>query len=69
MSSLFPDRMRTPQAAAHTGLSESTLAKLRVFGGGPRYIKAGRRVLYERSDLDAWLNAHKFANTSEYVHV
>jgi predicted DNA-binding transcriptional regulator AlpA len=61
--------MGTPEAAAHIGLSASTLTKLRVFGGGPRYIKLGRRVVYDRGDLDAWLDAHKRANTSEYADV
>lgn len=60
------ERMCTPQAAEYTGLSESTLNKLRVFGGGPTYIKAGRRVVYDRTDLDTWLVANKRTNTSEY---
>jgi len=35
--------------------SASSLAKLAVTGGGPRYFKYGRKsVFYLRSDLDAW---------------
>ncbi|WP_082479826.1 MULTISPECIES: helix-turn-helix domain-containing protein [unclassified Rhizobium] len=46
--------LRVKQAAHHLGLSKSTLDKLRCFGGGPRYFKLGRAVIYELSDLDAW---------------
>ena len=66
MGSVFSDRLTTPEAAKYTGLSQSTLTKLRVFGGGPRYIKARRSVLYDRPDLGDWLNARKHSSTSEY---
>jgi predicted DNA-binding transcriptional regulator AlpA len=56
--------MRTAQAAEHVGLSASTLEKLRVFGGGPRFIKLGKTVVYDTADLDAWLAAHRRASTS-----
>lgn len=48
--------IRTQQAAAHLGLSKSTLDKLRHFGGGPRYFKLGRAVVYSVSDLDRWMS-------------
>ena len=64
----IPERMNTVEAAKYTGLSQSTLTKLRVFGGGPYFIKARRSVLYDRPDLDAWLNARKHASTSEYAN-
>lgn len=32
----------------------STLAKLAVVGGGPRFRRAGRIPLYAIADLDAW---------------
>jgi len=60
-------RMRTPQASQYLALSESTLNKLRVFGGGPRYIKSGRAVLYDQRDLDDWLESHKRSSTSEQI--
>ena len=37
------------------GLSPRTLERYRVTGQGPLYLKVGRRVLYRRVDLDAWL--------------
>jgi len=32
----------------------STLAKLAVQGGGPRFVKAGRFPLYPENELDMW---------------
>ncbi|SFU09506.1 helix-turn-helix domain-containing protein [Mesorhizobium sp. YR577] len=55
---------RTPAAADYCGLSASTFEKLRVFGGGPAYIKLGRRVVYHRADLDAWLDGKRRQSTS-----
>lgn len=66
MSLLQTDRMDTAHAASYTGLTSSTLTKRRVFGDGPRYIKLGRRVVYDVHDLDEWLNSRKRGSTSEY---
>jgi predicted DNA-binding transcriptional regulator AlpA len=66
--SAFSERMDTAEAATYTGLTSSTLTKKRVFGGGPKYIKAGKRVIYDRSDLDAWMASLKRASTSENSH-
>lgn len=54
----------TKQAAELYGLSESWLAKLRVFGGGSPYLKLGRRVLYERASFERWLTSHQRPSTS-----
>ena len=32
---------------------------LRHRGGGPRYVKVGRKVLYDPIDIDRWIEAHK----------
>lgn len=55
--------LRTKEAAAYLGLSASTLNKLRCFGGGPRYFKLGKPVVYAVSDLDAWMVARARAST------
>ena len=55
----------TKQAAERYGLSCSLLAKLRVYGGGPSFIRAGRRVLYDASTFEGWLESHRRNNTSE----
>lgn len=52
------DNLRPREAARYLGLSESTLAKLRMRGSknvGPNYVKLGRSVIYRRSDLKLWL--------------
>lgn len=53
------------EAAAHCGLARPTMATLRSRGGGPPYFKLGRRVVYSRRDLDAWLSARRVANTAD----
>jgi hypothetical protein len=54
-------------AAGFTGLAVATLAKLRCIGGGPEYLKLGRKVVYRRSDLANWLDARRVANTTEAI--
>jgi predicted DNA-binding transcriptional regulator AlpA len=61
------ERLPVEQAAIYTGLSVSTLNKLRVFGGGPEYLKLGRRVLYERAALLSWMETRRRRSTSEYA--
>ena len=58
--------MTTNDAALRLGLSKSTLAKMRLSGKGPKYIKLGRRVGYLQSDIDQWIQSNKFQSTSEY---
>ncbi len=59
--------LNTLGASAYTGLSRSTLEKLRVFGGGPTYLKLGRAVRYRHADLDAWLTMRLVQSTSSGV--
>lgn len=54
------------EAAKYTGLGFSTLAKLRLKGGGALFSKIGEKILYKRSDLDAWLESKRVSNTSQY---
>jgi len=65
MNIIDNQKMRPPAAADYLGIAESTLAKMRVYGTGPIYAKAGRAVLYERVDLDAWIAEHKRKSTSD----
>jgi hypothetical protein len=48
-------------------LAEATLAKYRTVGGGPAFLRYGRRILYRRSALNAWLagRVRELRNTSE----
>jgi predicted DNA-binding transcriptional regulator AlpA len=58
------DTLRVAAAADYIGISKSSLDKLRCYGGGPLYLKLGKRVVYDRVDLDTWLAGKKVANTA-----
>jgi hypothetical protein len=58
-------RLAAVDAAAYLGISPSMLNKLRVFGGGPVFLKLGRRVAYDVADLDAWLETKRRRSTSD----
>jgi excisionase family DNA binding protein len=55
------------QAAAFLRVSKSYLDKLRVYGGGPRFLRFGRKILYRRSELNLWAEQRCFSSTSEYT--
>jgi predicted DNA-binding transcriptional regulator AlpA len=59
--------LNTKEAAKYVGLSKSSLDKLRIYGGGPLFIKVGARVVYDKVDVDAWLASKKVANTSQAI--
>lgn len=46
-------------------VTEGYLAKLRLTGGGPRFCKIGRKVVYDPADVQDWLDARKATSTSE----
>lgn len=51
-------------------VAKPTLAKYAVAGGGPIYRNFGTRVVYDPSDLDAWVEAKLTArrrSTSELM--
>lgn len=47
--------------------AEATLAKYRTLGGGPRFIRYGRRIRYRPSALDEYIasRARELRSTSE----
>ena len=53
------------EAAEYLRISASTLAKLRVYGGGPPFIRIGRAVRYSRPVLDAYMAARIARSTSD----
>lgn len=57
--------MRPPQAAAYVGLTVSTLAKRRLRGDRPHFVRLGRKAVgYHVSELDAWLAECRCRSTS-----
>ena len=52
--------------AQYIGLAASTLAKKRLQGDGPPFIKAGPRIiLYDVLDVDAWLAKRRRHSTAD----
>jgi len=55
-----------PQTTAEElGIKTNTLAKWRVAGGGPPFVKIGSRIRYSRADLDQWIDARRRRSTSD----
>ncbi len=57
--------LRAREAAAYLGLSPSILAKRRVYGQPPAFIKLGRAVGYDVAELDRWIAACRRESTSD----
>jgi predicted DNA-binding transcriptional regulator AlpA len=56
MSNVDRRVLRPPDAATYLGLAAGTLAKMRVRGQGPRFIRLGSRLVgYDLHDLDEWI--------------
>ncbi|PLP98007.1 DNA-binding protein [Cupriavidus pauculus] len=60
-----PRYLTNDEAADYLRLSPRTLEKQRVLGGGPRFRKFGRRVMYAMADLDAWADQRSYGATSD----
>jgi predicted DNA-binding transcriptional regulator AlpA len=58
-------KLPVPEAARFLGLSKSWLDKKRLDGGGPEYLKLGRRVVYDLNDLENWAASNRRKHTSE----
>ena len=57
-------------AAAMLRLSPRTLQRMRLEGGGPRFVRltdGGARIGYRVADLDKWLTARTVASTSDVI--
>jgi predicted DNA-binding transcriptional regulator AlpA len=59
--------LRVPEAASYTGLSESTLAKRRLRGEPPIFVRLSSRAIgYRVDDLDDWLTQCRRRSTSDH---
>jgi predicted DNA-binding transcriptional regulator AlpA len=56
---LLADFLEQEEAAAELKVCRRTLDRWRRLGEGPPIIKLGRRVLYSRSSLLAWIAAQE----------
>ena len=63
--------LTTKQLAELLQYSEAHLARLRVEGGGPPFIKLGpgrqAKIRYRRTEVEKWLSEREFVSTSAAV--
>lgn len=45
------------RVAEYLNMSLGSLRRWRLFRKGPKYLKIGSAVRYQREDLDTWLNS------------
>jgi predicted DNA-binding transcriptional regulator AlpA len=57
--------LHPPHVAKLLGVSESWLAKSRLNGTGPRFIKIGRAVRYAMSAVREFIKSRQRTSTSE----
>jgi hypothetical protein len=59
-------RLATPaQVARYLYTTEAALAQMRYMGSGPKFIKIGRRVLYNWDDLLDWIKNNTIQRTDD----
>lgn len=56
-----------PEVAELTRKSIGTLENYRTRGGGPRFFKLGKHVIYSEVDVLRWLCERASTSTSSYV--
>lgn len=63
--SVSPGLLTTKQVARILNVSLSWLAKARMRGDGPPFIKVGRSIRYSESVLQQWMRSRQRLSTSE----
>ena len=58
-------KLSVKETAAYLAVSKSWLDKRRLDGHGPAYLKFGRRVVYDITDLENWAKSKKRRHTAE----
>jgi predicted DNA-binding transcriptional regulator AlpA len=61
----IPTLLNSPEAARLLKVSLSWLAKARMNGDGPPYIRVGRCIRYSEAALLQWLKSRQRLSTSE----
>ena len=57
--------MTVADVKAYTRISGAHLYRMMQHGIGPVFSKVGRRVIFDKADVDAWMDAHKNKSTQE----
>lgn len=61
----FRKLLNTKTTAEKLNVTEGAMAKWRVAGEGPRFIRVGRRICYDPNDVAAWLDTRRVSSTSQ----
>ncbi len=59
------EHMKAKVTAERIGVTAGCLAKWRMTGEGPAYIRVGRRIAYDPRDVQVWLDARRVQSTSQ----
>lgn len=62
-----PHLLSTEEASHYLRVARQTMAVWRLTGHGPEFKKLGRKVVYERTALDAFVNSRTHHSTAEYI--
>ena len=57
--------MSTAEVAEVLRVRPESIRRMRWDGSGPRYIRRGKRALYDPADVREWLEGQKRASTSD----
>ena len=60
----IPTLLDPVELSEKIGVGVGCLAKWRLTGEGPTFIRVGRRIHYDPRDVDAWLTSRKLTSTS-----
>lgn len=61
----LPDLLTPPELAQFMRTTTNSLAQDRYLGRGVPFIKAGRRILYARSDVQDYLQRNRLQRTDD----
>ena len=59
--------LSTAELAKFLRISEQFLATARCRGEGPPWVRIGRSIRYQKTDVVRWLNERTYQNTSGYA--
>jgi hypothetical protein len=65
-----PEASRHPEKFGMPPIAIGTLNKWRVVGGGPPFMRFGRRIVYPRQAYEEWLRSrltNQVRSTSEFA--
>ena len=57
--------LSSKQVSAILGVTVGTVAKWRIDGTGPKFIKVSKYVVYDPNDITDWLNARRVSSTRD----